>query len=62
MTTPLISVLVSGLEQVYTQKGVSLWLNAKNRQLSGKRPIELLVDDRIDEVWDAVQRLRSGAN
>ena len=39
-----IHYIVQALRDVYTPEGVDIWIHARNRSLSGQRPIDLLVD------------------
>ena len=52
--------LVNELRQVYTDEGIQIWLRSRNRNLAGKRPIELLGEDQIEVVLDEVQRIIGG--
>lgn len=52
--------LVNELREVYTDEGIQIWLRSRNRNLGGRRPIDLLADDRVDEVLDEVQRVIGG--
>lgn len=49
------------LREVYTEEGVTIWLNGRNRSLGGRRPIDLLRDGNSEAVRHAVERLASGA-
>lgn len=55
-----LKFLVEELQTAYTEEGISIWLNSRNRNLSGQRPIDLLVAGNIDEVLAEAQRV-SGA-
>jgi hypothetical protein len=52
--------LVNELREVYTDEGIQIWLRSRNRNLGGRRPIELLAEDQIDTVLDEVQRVIGG--
>lgn len=52
--------IVEELRTVYTEEGVSIWLHARNRNLGGDRPIDLLTAGEVDRVVEEAQRL-SGA-
>lgn len=49
------------LRDVYTKEGAEIWLHGRKRSLSGRRPIDLLVEGAYDEVLDAIERLQAGA-
>ena len=38
-----------------TARGVGQWLHAKNRLLEGRRPVDLLAEDRYDEMRGAAE-------
>lgn len=52
--------IVEELRAVYTEEGVNIWLHARNRNLDGDRPIDLLTAGEVDRVVEEAQRL-SGA-
>ncbi len=52
--------IVEELRAVYTEEGVNIWLHARNRNLGGDRPIDLLTAGEVDRVVEEAQRL-SGA-
>lgn len=49
------------LRDIYTHEGAEIWLHGRKRSLDGRRPIDLLAEDRYDEVLDAIERLSAGA-
>lgn len=49
------------LSDSLTPRGVGQWLHAKNRLLDGQRPVDLLVEDRFDEVRGAAESFIEGA-
>ncbi len=55
-----VKFIVEELGSVYSEEGIEIWLRARNRNLHGKRPIDLLTAGQIDEVVQEAQRL-SGA-
>lgn len=55
-----VKFIVEELSSVYSEEGVEIWLRARNRNLHGQRPIDLLANGQIDEVVEEAQRL-SGA-
>lgn len=56
-----VHYIVKALRDVYTQEGAEIWIHARNRSLSGQRPIDLLVEGDFQPVLLAVERLRTGA-
>lgn len=56
-----IHYIVKELRDVYTPEGTDIWIHARNRSLSGQRPIDLLVAGDFQPVLHAVDRLRTGA-
>ena len=52
--------LVNELREVYTDEGVQIWLRSRNKNLGGRRPMELLAEDQIDVVLEEVQRVIGG--
>lgn len=60
--TRLVDVqhLVNELREVYTDEGIQIWLRSRNRNLDGRRPIELLAEDQLDAVLDEVERVIGG--
>lgn len=49
------------LRETLTPRGVGQWLNARNRLLGGRRPIELLAESRSKAVRDAANAYVEGA-
>ena len=43
------------LSDSLTPRGVGQWLHAKNRLLESERPVELLAENRFDEVREAAE-------
>lgn len=56
-----VHYIVQRLADVYKPEGVEIWLHARNRELGGKRPIDLLIDGDFEDVIHAVERLTTGA-
>lgn len=52
--------VVAALREVYDAEGVEIWLRSRNRNLNGERPLDLLADERIDEVVEEVEHLTGG--
>ena len=57
-----VHYLVGRLQEVYRPEGVEIWLHARNPELDGRRPIEILIAGDFEPVVDAVERLRTGAS
>jgi hypothetical protein len=53
--------LVLLLSDSLTPRGVGQWLHAKNRLLDGERPVDLLVEDRYEEVRTAAEAFVAGS-
>ena len=53
--------LAGQLAQVYPPGDARVWLFSPHRELSGDRPVDLITDDRIDEVLAIIDRLQSAA-
>jgi Protein of unknown function (DUF2384) len=49
------------LRETLTPRGVGQWLNARNRLLGGRRPIEVLAEGRSKPVRDAANAYVEGA-
>lgn len=56
-----VEYLARQLREVYTPEGVEIWLFGRKRSLGGQRPIDLLAEERYEEILDAVDQLQSGA-
>lgn len=54
--------LVILLSDSLTPRGVGQWLHAKNRLLEGRRPLDLLAEDRYDTVRQAAEAFVGGAH
>ncbi len=53
--------IVGRLRDYYTSEEIRLWLFARHPQLGGERPIDVINDERSEEVLDVLERLDSGA-
>ena len=53
--------VVNQLQDVYRPEGVEIWLHSRNRDLSGRRPIDLLRSGEFSPVLEAVERMTHGA-
>src|SRR5690348_6724172 len=52
-----LQYIVRELRTAYTDEGVRIWLNARNRNLARRRPIELLIEGHFDEVLEEAERI-----
>ena len=55
-----VKYIVEELRAAYTDEGIEIWLHARNRNLGGQRPIDLLTAGGVDIVVEEAQRV-SGA-
>jgi len=55
-----LHAVVAELEDSLTAKGIRQWLRARNRSLSGARPIELLCEGKFEPVYEAACAFRDG--
>lgn len=55
-----VKFIVEELQDVYTPEGVEIWLHARNRNLAGRRPLDLLIEGESAAVLEEARRL-SGA-
>ena len=55
-----LQYIVRELRTAYTDEGVRIWLNARNRNLQRRRPIEMLIEGHFDDVLEQAERV-SGA-
>ena len=53
--------LAGQLGQVYPPGDARVWLFSPHRDLGGERPVDLITDDRMDEVLAIIDRLQSAA-
>ena len=49
--------VVDRLSEFYSPDEVRVWLNARNELLGGERAIDLIHDQRTEDVLDAIERL-----
>ncbi len=56
-----VSQIVKTLSEVYRDEGIQIWLRSRNRNLGGRRPIELLASGALDEVLAEVDNVVRGA-
>lgn len=52
-----LQYLVRELRTVYTDEGVRIWLNGRNRNLDRRRPIDLLIEGQSDIVVEESERV-----
>ena len=55
-----LKYLVEELSEAYTEEGIQIWLHARNRNLEGRRPIELLAEGQTNAVMAEVDRVTGG--
>lgn len=55
-----IRSVIDQLKDSYTDEGIEIWLRSRNRNLDMRRPIDLLVEGRIDEVLDQARWVSGG--
>ena len=48
------------LSDVYTAEGIEIWLHARQRDLEGQRPLDLLGQGRFEAVLSVIERLAGG--
>lgn len=53
--------IVGRLRDYYASSEIRLWLFARHPQLGGERAIDLINDNRSEEVLEVIDRLDSGA-
>ena len=56
-----LSYVVMRLNEYYGEEEVRAWLHARHPQLDGQRAIDLIRDDRTDEVIAILDRLEADA-
>lgn len=56
-----IHYIVRELQNVYRPDGIEIWLHARNPELGGRRPIDMLIDGDFEPVVHAVLQLQAGA-
>lgn len=52
-----VQYIVRALRTSYTDEGVRIWLNARNRNLDRRRPIDLLTEGEFDAVLEEAERV-----
>lgn len=55
-----VQLIVRMLGDTYTREGIRIWLNARNRNLGLRRPIDLLEMGDIDTVLEEANRISGG--
>jgi transcriptional regulator with XRE-family HTH domain len=56
-----VHYIVRQLQHVYRPEGIEIWIHARNPELDGQRPIDMLIAGDFEPVVHAVQRLQAGA-
>ena len=56
-----IHYILRELQHVYRPEGIEIWIHARNPELNGSRPIDVLVSGDFEAVVEAVRRLQAGA-
>ena len=52
--------IIDQLNDSYTDEGIEIWLHSRNRNLDMRRPIDMLVEGRIDEVLEQARWVAGG--
>lgn len=55
-----LEYIVDQLSDIYDPKEARLWLFSRQKLLKGNSPADLIQEGKIDEVIEAVERLRDG--
>ncbi len=55
-----LQYIVTELRTAYTDEGIRIWLNARNRNLGRQRPIDLLTSGESDRVLREAERVGGG--
>lgn len=55
-----VHTVVQLLSDSYTDEGIDIWLHSRNRNLDLRRPVDLLVEGRIDDVIDQAKWVAGG--
>lgn len=55
-----LKYVIEQLSDVYTDEGIEIWLHARQRALSGERPVDLLRAGEFETVLQVVDRLGGG--
>jgi uncharacterized protein (DUF2384 family) len=48
------------VSEVFDDEGATMWLHARNRQLDGERPLDLIANNETDRVIGLLDRLADG--
>lgn len=57
-----IHYIVRELENIYRPDGIEIRIHARNPELGGRRPIDMLIEGDFEPVVHAVERLQAGAD
>lgn len=55
-----LEYVVELVTEIYEDEGATMWLHARNRQLDGERPLDLIAKNETDRVIGLLDRLASG--
>lgn len=55
-----LQYIVTELRTAYTDEGIRIWLNSRNRNLDRQRPIDLLTSGELDRVLREAERVGGG--
>jgi uncharacterized protein (DUF2384 family) len=55
-----LEYIIDQLSDIYEPKEARLWLFSRQKLLGGISPADLIQDGKIDEVIEAIERLREG--
>ncbi len=55
-----VSQIVTALRDVFRDEAIHIWLRTRNRNLDGRRPLELLAAGDVDQVLAEVNNLVRG--
>lgn len=56
-----LQYVVKLLREVYDREGAEIWLHGRKRSLGAQRPVDLLAAGEYEAVWEAIERLTTGA-
>jgi uncharacterized protein (DUF2384 family) len=56
-----LNYIIGLLRDVYTTEGIEIWLHGRNRDLAGRRPIDMLKSGDFEEVLQLIDQLVHGA-
>lgn len=56
-----LGVIIGILLDTYQPEGVGIWLNSPNRNLDGRKPLDLINEGNGQRVLDEARRIEGGA-